>query len=487
MELFKRYPVEVQEETLTNIINLARNTEWGQKYDYKSINSVKDFQDRIPIQNYESLKSYIHRARQGEKSVLWPGETRWFAMSSGTTSDKSKFIPVSKEVLEECHFKGGKDTLAIYASNFPETKILKGKGLIIGGSHQVANFNNDSFFGDISAVIIRNMPFWVHFIRTPDLSIALMDEWEEKIEKMAHATIKEKVSNISGVPSWTIVLIKKILEITGKNNICEVWPELELFIHGGVSFIPYREQFKKFMPDPSINYIEVYNASEGFFAIQDDPETDDMLLMLDYGVFYEFIPLENINDKNPRTYTIDEVDIGINYAIVISNNSGLWRYKIGDTVKFTSKNPFKIKITGRTRQFINTFGEELIVENAEKAIKTACTITGALIREYSAAPVFTETNKQGTHQWLIEFAKEPDDLEHFTEILDNTLKTLNSDYEAKRYKNLNLVMPEIVKIKDGIFYKWLKKKGKLGGQHKVPRLSNTREFVDEIIEINNET
>ena len=487
MDLFKRYPVEVQEETITNLIKFAKNTEWGHKFDYKTINSVKDFQERIPIQDYESLKSYIHRARQGEKSVLWPGETKWFAMSSGTTSDKSKFIPVSREVLEECHFKGGKDSLAIYVNNYPDTSLLNGKGLVIGGSHQVANFNNDSFFGDISAVLIRNLPFWVHFIRTPDLSIALMDEWEEKIEKMAHVTIKEKVTNISGVPSWTIVLLKKILEITGKSNICEVWPDLELFIHGGVSFIPYREQFKKFLPDPKVNYMEVYNASEGFFAIQDDPDTADMLLMLDYGIFYEFIPIDKIDEENPRTYTIDEISTGVNYAILISNNSGLWRYMIGDTVQFSSKYPFKIKITGRTRQYINTFGEELIVDNAEEAIKTASIKTGALIREYSAAPVYIEKDKQGTHQWLIEFAKDPDDLEHFIEILDITLKTLNSDYEAKRYKNLNLIMPEIVKIKDGVFYQWLKKKGKLGGQHKVPRLSNTRDFVEEIIEINNKT
>ncbi|MFC2096703.1 GH3 auxin-responsive promoter family protein [Bacteroidota bacterium] len=484
MDLFKRYPMEVQSEVLTNLLKTAKNTEWGKKYHFNSINSISDFRERFPIQDYESLKSYIHRARMGEKNVLWPGEIKWFAKSSGTTSDKSKFIPVSKDALEECHFKGGKDSLALYSLNYPDTRILKGKGLLIGGSHQIANFNNESFFGDISAVIIQNLPFWVHFIRTPDVSITLMDDWEEKIELMARATIKDNVTNISGVPSWTLVLFKKILEITGKNNICEVWPDLELFIHGGVSFIPYREQFKKFIPKTNMHYQETYNASEGFFAVQDDPNSEGMLLMLDYGIFYEFIPASKVNEENPESYTLEEITLGENYAIVISTNGGLWRYMIGDTVQFTSKNPFKIRITGRTRQYINTFGEELIVDNAEEAIKSASLKTGALIREYSVAPIFIETNKQGSHQWLVEFEKEPDDINLFTELLDNALKSLNSDYEAKRYKDLNLVMPELVKIRYGCFYEWLKEHGKLGGQHKVPRLSNSREFVDQILEMN---
>lgn len=484
MDLFRKHPIEVQDDVLTRLLKSARDTEWGNKYHFRSIKSTDDFRQRIPVQTYETIKADIHRARMGESNIFWPGKIKWFAKSSGTTSNKSKFIPVSREALEDCHFKGGKDSLAIYSMNYPETKILKGKSLIIGGSHQIANFNNDSFFGDISAVIIQNLPFWVHYIRTPEVSIALLDNWEEKIEKMAHATINERVTNMSGVPSWTLVLLKKILEISQKNNIYEVWPNLELFMHGGVSFTPYREQFKQFIPTEKMHYQETYNASEGFFSIQDDQISEDMLLMLDYGIFYEFIPVENVNENNPKTYTLDEVSIGVNYAMLISTNAGLWRYIVGDTLQFTSKYPFKIKISGRTKQYLNTFGEELIVENAEEAIKSACIKTGALIREYTAAPIYIQRNVQGSHQWLVEFEKEPVDLELFTKHLDDTLKSLNSDYEAKRHKGINLIMPSVGIIKSGVFYKWMKEKGKLGGQHKVPRLSNTREYVDEILKLN---
>jgi hypothetical protein len=484
IEFFKKYPVDVQKETLFKLLNKAKDTEWGLKYDYKSITSVGKYKERVPLQDYESLKPYIDRLREGEQNLLWYEKIKWFAKSSGTTSEKSKFIPVSNESLEDCHFRGGKDTLAIYTENHPETIIFKGKGLTLGGSHHINNFNNESYYGDLSAILIQNLPFWAEFIRTPNVSIALLEEWEDKIEQMAKSTVNENVTNIAGVPSWTLVLIKHILKITQKESLLKVWPNLELFTHGGVSFIPYREQFRKLIPSEKMNYMETYNASEGFFSIQDEPSSDDMLLMLDYGIYYEFIPIENIYDENPKVLSLDEVDLNKNYALVISTNGGLWRYVIGDTIKFTSKFPFKIIITGRIKHFINAFGEELIIDNAEKALQVACEKTNSFIREYTAAPICMEDNTKGTHQWLFEFEKRPENIEYFAEVLDNALKSLNSDYEAKRYKNMTIDFPEIVCLKDGIFYKWLKQKGKLGGQHKIPRLANTREYVDELLKIN---
>lgn len=484
IELMKKHPVEIQMETLINLIQTAKNTEWGRKYNFKSIKSFEHFQNRLPIQDYEAIKPYIIRLRHGEQNLLWPSEIKWFAKSSGTTSDKSKFIPVSKESLEECHFKGGKDIIALYTSNNPETKLFKGKGLALGGSHQINNFSNTSYYGDLSAIIIQNLPFWAEFIRTPNMQIALMSEWEEKLEKMATATIKENVTNIAGVPSWMLVLFRYILNKTGKKNILEVWPNLELFTHGGVSFVPYRDQFKELIPSPKMNYIETYNASEGFFSIQDDLSKDDMLLMLDYGIFYEFIPIEQIDSVNPNVLTIEDVEINKNYALLISTNGGLWRYMIGDTVTFTSKLPYKIKITGRTKHFINVFGEELMINNAEQAIKVACEKTGARVNEYTAAPIFMDNNSKGGHEWIFEFEREPDSLEHFTEVLDNALKTLNSDYEAKRYKNLTLNNPKLISVQKGFFYNWLKDKQKLGGQNKIPRLSNSREYIEQLKSIN---
>ena len=484
IDFFRKFPIEVQEETLSRIVKRANVTIFGEEHGFKDISSYSDFKNQIPVRDYDSLKPYIEKALKGEDSVLFPGDVRWFAKSSGTTSARSKFIPITRENMEECHFRGGKDAVAMYFINNPQSKLFKGKSLVIGGSHQVSNYNSDSYFGDLSAVLLQNMPFWVHILRTPDLSIALMDEWEEKLEKMAEATINDSVSNIAGVPSWALVLMNRILEITGANNIHEVWPKLELFIHGGVSFDPYREQFKKLFPDPSMKYLETYNASEGFFGIQDDPESDDMLLMLDYGVFYEFIPMSDWNSDNPRVLPLEEVELGENYAIVISTSAGLWRYKIGDTVRFTSINPFKIKITGRTKHFINAFGEEVIIDNADKALKKACQLTKADVAEYTAAPRFMKAGEQGSHQWLIEFANPPENLEYFMEVLDNTLKANNSDYEAKRYKDLALVRPELVVVKKGTFYKWMKANNKLGGQHKVPRLSNNRDIVEEILKLN---
>lgn len=475
---------DIQKETLFELINSARDTEWGVKHKYQTICSIQDFQQRFPIQDYNSLKPYIDRIRDGEQNVLWNTPIKWFAKSSGTTSDKSKFIPVSKESLETCHFRGGKDVLALYLQNRPESEILSGKSLVLGGSHQIENISMDSYFGDLSAILIQNLPFWAQFRRAPDISIALMDEWEAKIELMAQNTINENITSIAGVPSWTMVLIKRILEITGKDTIHEVWPNLEVFVHGGVSFVPYKNEFKQFFRDGSINYMETYNASEGFFAIQNDLAQDDMLLMLDAGIFYEFIPMDEIDREFPDAKTVDDVEIGKNYGLVISTNSGLWRYKIGDTVTVTQKNPVKIRITGRIKHFINAFGEELIIDNAEKALKVACELTGAAIAEYTAAPVFMSGTNKGGHQWLVEFSKPPVDLHRFVSALDTELQKVNSDYEAKRYKSLAIEAPRVTVAKEGVFYNWLKSKGKLGGQHKVPRLSNDRKIIDEILEIN---
>jgi len=486
IDLFRKYPFDVQRETMFRLVETARDTEFGKKYGFQDINSIEDFQKQVPLSTYDEAKEYINRLRDGEMNLLWPGEIKWFAKSSGTTSDKSKFIPVSTESLEECHFRGGKDVLAIYANNNPDNRMLSGKGLTLGGSHQINNFSAKSYYGDLSAILIENLPFWAHFIRTPSQEVALMDEWEKKLESIAKETIKENVTNLAGVPSWNLVLIKYILDYTGKKNLLDVWPNLELFIHGGVSFTPYREQFNKLIPSEDMHYLEVYNASEGFFAIQDEPSTDDMLLMLDYGVFYEFIPLDNFHKPDPLALTIDQVKPHTNYAIVISTNTGLWRYIIGDTIIFTSTYPHKIKISGRTKHYMNAFGEEVIIDNAERALQIACNKSGALISEYTAAPIYMGDDARGGHEWLIEFEKQPDDLKYFTRILDNALCSVNSDYEAKRYKNITLEMPTVRSVKNGSFYAWLSKKGKLGGQNKVPRLTNDRTLVDEITEIQNE-
>lgn len=484
IELFKKFPFDVQRETLFKLLDRAKDTEWGIRYDFASIKTIKDFQERLPLVTYERYKPVIDRLLKGGKDIVWPGEIKWFAKSSGTTSDKSKFIPVTKESLEDCHFRGGKDVIAIYTANHPDNEILTGKGLTLGGSHQINKINNESYYGDLSAILIDNLPFWVHLIKTPRQDIALLSEWEEKLDKIADATIKENVTNISGVPSWTLVLLKYIMDKTGAKNILEVWPNLELFIHGGVSFDPYRKQFEQIIPSKTMNYLETYNASEGFFAIQNDPETRDMLLILDLGIFYEFIPFENLEDENPKVLHIDEVEKGKNYAMVITTNSGLWRYMIGDTVTFTSLYPHKIRISGRTKHFINAFGEEVIIDNAERALEIACELTGAIIKEYTAAPVYMDHDAKGAHEWLIEFEQEPDNPELFKTVVDKELQNINSDYEAKRYKNITLTEPLIHFAQPGLFYKWMKNRGKLGGQNKVPRLSNDRKYIDELLNLN---
>ncbi len=483
IDFLRKYPAQVQEECFFDLINKAASTEWGKTYKYSSITQVKDFQDKVPLQTYDDVKPYIDRVREGEPNLLWPGETKWFAKSSGTTNDKSKFIPVSRDSLEKCHFKGGKDVLAIYTGNNPESNIFSGKGLTLGGSHKIDNFNNQSYYGDLSAILIENMPFWTEFIRTPSQEVALLDKWEEKLENLTKETIHENVTSLAGVPSWNLVMINYLLDYTGKKNLLEIWPNLELFIHGGVNFSPYRDQFKKLIPSENMSYLETYNASEGFFAIQDDPKSQGMLLMLDYGVFYEFIPMDEFGSENARALTIGEVETDVNYAIVISTNSGLWRYLIGDTVKFTSINPHKLVITGRTKHFINAFGEEVIVDNSEKAIDEACHSTGAVVNEYTAGPVFMGDNTKGAHEWIIEFVKEPNNLNEFVEILDSKLQELNSDYEAKRYKDITLDKPKVNVAPNGTFYKWMEQRGKLGGQNKVPRLHNDRKYIDELLKI----
>lgn len=484
IEHFMQYPEQVQEQVFHNLVSAAQYTEFGKKHGYSDIFTIKEFKQRVPVHEYETIKPYIQRIMEGEQNVLWNTPIRWFAKSSGTTSDKSKFIPVSVESLDECHYRAGRDVLSLYYGNYPDSDLLTGKTLVIGGSHQVNKLNEHSYFGDLSAVMLQNMPFYGSFIRTPDLSIALMEEWEEKIDRMAKATILENVSSIAGVPTWTVVLIKRIFELTGADNLADVWPNLELYMHGGVSFTPYREQFRRLIRSRLMHYMETYNASEGFFAAQDDLSDDSLLLFLNHGIFYEFMPMEEYGKECPQTLQLREVELGKNYALVISTNGGLWRYIVGDTIQFTTLWPYRIKVTGRLKSFINAFGEELIVDNTDKAIAAACQQTGAIVNDYTAAPVYFDDSSNGCHEWLIEFDVPPANLENFIQVLDSTLQSLNSDYEAKRYKDIALRLPIVHVLPKGRFNEWLKSKGKLGGQHKVPRLYNDRKYVDEILAFN---
>lgn len=483
IELFRKYPEDVQHELFEKLMEQGCQTAYGKEHQFSRIKSYQDFKELVPLNNYESLKPWIDRLMEGEQYLLWSQETKWFAKSSGTTSDRSKFIPVTKESLEDCHYKGGKDLLALYYENFPNRKLYKGKHLIIGGSAQVLPVADDAYQGDLSAIILKNLPWWAEIRRTPSREIALMTEWEEKIERMARSTIEEDVYIIAGVPSWTLVLARKILEITGKSNLREVWPNLELFMHGGVSFEPYREAFRELIPFDDMHYVETYNASEGFFGIQDIDGSNELLLMLDYGIFYEFIPMHSFKDTESTViHKLDEVEIGEEYALVISTNAGLWRYIIGDTIRFTSKTPYRFKLSGRTRHFINAVGEEVIVTNADYAITEACSKTNAILRDYTVAPIYMDGQTQGRHEWLIEFDREPDDRNRFMFLLDEALRSVNSDYDAKRTKNLALGKPLLHVLKSGSFDAWLQKKGKLGGQHKVPRLMNSREIVEQILQ-----
>ena len=470
-----------QRETLSYLIRLAKGTEYGRQYGFKNIRSYEDFALQTPLNTYEELKGFIDRMRHGESDILWPGTVKWYAKSSGTTSDKSKFIPVSSEGLQKAHYQGGFDSLACYLRNYPESRIFDGKALILGGSH-APNYNvKDSLVGDVSAIMLENINPIANLVRIPEKETALISDFEVKRDRIARETMNENVTNISGVPSWMMSVLERILELSGKTHLNEVWPNLEVFFHGGVAFTPYRPQYERLIASPTMRYMETYNASEGFFGIQDDPADKSMLLMLDYGVFYEFIPMDSPT-KEP--IPLWAVETGKNYAMVISTSCGLWRYEIGDTVQFTSTNPYKFIITGRTKHFINAFGEELIVDNAEQGLAYACQQTGALVLEYTAAPVFMDANAKCRHQWLIEFATPPDDLQHFARLLDARLQEVNSDYEAKRYKDITLQHLEIIPARQDLFNDWLKSKGKLGGQHKVPRLSNSREHMEELLLLN---
>ncbi len=486
IELFRKYPFEVQHELFQKLVTRSGSTEYGKQFDFGRINSYDDFRKNVPLQEYDDIQPWVERIMAGESELLWPTETKWFAKSSGTTAGKSKLIPVTRESLEDCHYKGGKDLLAIYYKNHPNRKLYNGKHLIVGGSAQVNQLSADSYFGDLSAIILKNLPWWAEIKRTPAKEIALMSEWTEKIDKMARETARDDVYILAGVPSWTMVLANKVLEITGKSNLKEVWPNLELFMHGGVSFDPYREQFHKLIPDSKMNYVETYNASEGFFGIQDQVNSDEMLLMLDYGIYFEFIPMSEYEGVDSKVVlSLKETEVDTNYAVVISTNAGLWRYIIGDTIRFTSKTPVRFKITGRVKSYINAFGEELIVENAEKAIAEASLRTNAQVRDFTVCPIYMEAKDKGAHQWLIEFVQYPDEMDRFNHILDEQLRESNSDYDAKRYHDLILQPPIVNVLESGSFDSWLKRRGKLGGQNKIPRLSNDRSIVEQILQSSN--
>ena len=481
IELFMKYPHDVQEEWLFNLISNGENTEFGKLYDFKNIRNYEQFKRNIPLQDYESLKPLIERCRRGEQNLLWNSEIKWFAKSSGTT-DKSKFIPVSKEFLDGCHYNGGRDMITFHCINNDDTQLFTGKNLALGGSFKSEQFGEHlSYHGDVSAIIIQNLPMWAEYFRAPDVNIALMDNWEDKLEKMANSMADENVTSIAGVPSWMLVLLKRILELKNKKSIKEIWPNLEVYFHGGVSFSPYKSLFADLFNNDKISYLQLYNASEGFFGIQDEKVSDEMLLMLDYGIYYEFIPVSELSKENPSVINLSDVQKNKDYAMVISTNAGLWRYQVGDTIRFTSTNPYRFIISGRTKQFINAFGEELMIHNAEEALKIACDKTHAQIVDYTVAPLYLENGNSGTHEWIIEFEKDPNNFDYFKKVLDDALKVANSDYEAKRFNDYVMKLPVVHKAPKGTFYQWLKLNHKLGGQFKVPRLSNERKTIEDIL------
>lgn len=471
----------IQNHQLMRLVRKAMHTSWGKEQGFRDITRYADFKKRFPIQTYDQIKEEVKRMIHGERDVLWPGKCLWFAKSSGTTSDKSKFLPVTPDILKHCHYQGGFDTVSLYLRNNPDSHFFRHKGLILGGSHSPSPLNGQAHCGDLSAVLLQNLNPLVNLIRVPKKGTILMDEWESKIKAIVEQTHREDVGNLSGVPSWMLVLLKAILRKTGKQYLTEIWPNLEVFFHGGISFEPYREQYKELIPSDKMHYMETYNASEGFFGIQNDPNDHSLLLMLDYDIFYEFVPVNELDSDNPHVYPLEEVELGKNYALVITTSGGLWRYLIGDTVCFTSLHPYKFVISGRTKHFINAFGEELMVNNADRAIRIACQKTGAVVKEYTAAPLFILDKAKGRHQWLIEFEKMPASVSDFAYQLDEALKHVNSDYEAKRYKEISLQPLEVIVAREGLFYDWLQRKGKLGGQHKIPRLSNSRTILEELL------
>lgn len=483
IDLFLKYPNEVQQELLLQLVNKAKDTEIGKQYGFESITDYKTFAERVPISTYEEYQQNIERSRLGENNIFWPQPIKWFAKSSGTTNAKSKFIPVSEDSLEDCHYAASKDLLCMYLNNNENSQLFTGKSLRLGGSKELYK-ENGTTFGDLSAILIDNMPLWAEFSSTPSNKVSLMSNWEEKMQAIVDETIQENVTSLAGVPSWMLVLLNNVLETTGKNNLFDIWPNLEVYFHGGVSFLPYKEQYKNILQKKDFRYYEIYNASEGFFAIQDQNNSSELLLMLDYGIFYEFIPMDSYGTTKEKIIPLSEVETDKNYAVVITTNAGLWRYKIGDTVRFTSTTPYRIKVSGRTKHHINVFGEELIIENAEDALKKVCKKTKAEIVDYTAAPIFMKGKEKGAHEWLIEFKKPPTDIHYFNELLDNALKALNSDYEAKRFNNMTLNKPTIHIAREQLFYDWLKQNNKLGGQHKVPRLSNNRDYMDALLDLN---
>ena len=483
IELFLKYPNEVQNELLFSLLKLAKDTEIGKEYDFASIKTYKDFNERIPVRNYEAVQPLIERSRNGEQNIYWPSPIKWFAKSSGTTNAKSKFIPVSTESLEDCHYAASKDLLCMYLNNNEDSQLFTGKSLRLGGSKELYK-ENGTVFGDLSAILIDNMPFWAEYSSTPSSKVSLMSEWETKMQAIVEETINENVTSLAGVPSWMLVLLNKVIEETGKDNLLDIWPNLEVYFHGGVSFNPYIDQYRAILPSKQFKYYEIYNASEGFFAIQDQNYSGDLLLMLDYGIFYEFIPMDTYGSEEQKVIPLSEVKLNTNYAVIITTNAGLWRYKIGDTIRFVSLSPHRIKVSGRTKHHINAFGEELIIENAEDALKKVCKRTSAEIVDYTAAPIFMKGKEKGAHEWIIEFKTPPDNMSYFEELFDNALKSLNSDYEAKRFNNMTLNKPTIHSARPNLFYDWLKENDKLGGQHKVPRLSNSRNYVDELLRLN---
>ena len=482
IDLFLKYPHEVQNELLMSLLSVSKDTEIGKIYDFRTIRTYREFAQRVPVSSYEDYQNLIERSRKGEKNIFWPKPIKWFAKSSGTTNAKSKFIPVSTDSLEDCHYAAGKDLLCMYLNNNENSALFNGKNLRLGGSKELYE-ENGTTFGDLSAILIDNMPFWAEFSSTPGNKVSLMSDWEYKMQAIVNETVNENVTSLAGVPSWMLVLLNNVLESTGNKTILDVWPNLEVYFHGGVSFLPYVDQYKSIIPSKSFKYYEIYNASEGFFAIQDRNHSNELLLMLDYGIFYEFIPMQTHGTPTETLLPLSEVKKGVNYAIVITTNAGLWRYKIGDTVMFTSTTPYRIKVTGRTKHFINVFGEELIIENTDKALKIVAKKTNSEIVDYTVAPIFMEGKSKGAHEWIIEFKTPPKDLNYFGALLDNSLKSLNSDYEAKRYNNITLDKPKIHAAKQGLFYKWMKRNNKLGGQHKVPRLSNSRQFLEALLKI----
>ena len=483
IELFLKYPIDVQNELLEHLLHTAKNTEIGKQYDFASISTYREFAERVPVTSYEDNHLQIERARKGESNIFWPTPIKWFAKSSGTTNSKSKFIPVSSDSLEHCHYAASKDLLCMYLNNNPDANLFLGKSLRLGGSKELYK-ENATVYGDLSAILIDNMPFWAEYSSTPNNEVSLMADWELKMQAIVDQTIQENVTSLAGVPSWMLVLLNNVLESTGKSNLFEIWPNLEVYFHGGVNFDPYIEQYNAILPKDNFRYYEIYNASEGFFAIQDRNANKELLLMLDYGIFYEFIPMDTYGSASEKIIPLEQVQVAKNYAIVITTNAGLWRYKIGDTVRFTSISPFRIKVTGRTKHHINVFGEELIIENAETALKQASKHTQCEIVDYTAAPIFMEGREKGAHEWIIEFKTPPKDLSLFTKSLDSALMDVNSDYQAKRFNNITLNMPKVHVARQRLFYDWLKQKNKLGGQHKVPRLSNKRDFIEELLHLN---